>query len=115
VIKDGVRRDDVFAAWQSVARKHQNDSQTRLAKSLIAQMLSKEGTQYWEIHGVGLVETAPPEIFRAGMTFAFEPILAVEGQGFYLEDTILITKEGYENLTPGLPYTAEEIEAVMRH
>ena len=115
VIKDGVRRDDVFAAWQSVARKHQNDSQTRLAKSLIAQMLSKEGTQYWEIHGVGLVETAPPEILRAGMTFAFEPILAVEGQGFYLEDTILITKEGYENLTPGLPYTAEEIEAVMRH
>lgn len=113
VIKDGVRPEGVFAAWQNVARDHQNTARTPLAKSLVAQMLSKEGTQYWQIHGIGLVETAPPEFLRAGMTFAFEPILTVDGQGFYLEDAILITKEGYENLTPGLPYTAEEIERTM--
>lgn len=114
VIRDGARPKDVFAAWQDVARKRQDGARTQLAKSLIAQMLSNEGTRYWQIHGVGLVETAPPEILRAGMTFAFEPILTVEGQGFYLEDTVLITREGYENLTPDLPYTAEEIESVMK-
>lgn len=113
VIKDGATRDDVFNAWQSVARRHLDTAKTPLAQALIGRMLRKEGTQYWEIHGVGLVETAPPAVFRAGMIFAFEPIVTADERGFYLEDTILITKEGYENLTPGLPYTAEEIERVM--
>ena len=113
VIKDGAARDDVFNAWQSVARHHLETAKTPLALALVGRMLRKEGTQYWEIHGVGLVETAPPAVFRAGMIFAFEPIVTADERGFYLEDTILITKQGYENLTPGLPYTAEEIEKVM--
>ncbi len=36
------------------------------------------------------------------------------GQGFYLEDMLLVTPTGYEVLTTGLPYTAEEIEAAVR-
>jgi len=51
---------------------------------------------------------------RAGTTIAFEPIASMEGQGFYLEDMFLITKDGAELLTPGVPYTAEEVEAAMR-
>ena len=51
---------------------------------------------------------------RAGTTIAFEPIASMDGQGFYLEDMFLITKDGAELLTPGVPYTAEEIEAAMR-
>jgi Xaa-Pro aminopeptidase len=39
-----------------------------------------------------------------------EPIFSVDGQGFYLEDMILVTPTGHEILTPGLPYTADEIE-----
>jgi Xaa-Pro aminopeptidase len=113
VIKNGVTRDEVFSAWQSVARRHLDTAKTPLAQALIGRMLRKEGTQYWEIHGVGLVETAPPAVLRAGMTFAFEPIVTADERGFYLEDTILITRDGYENLTPGLPYTAEEIEHAM--
>src|SRR5467141_4997600 len=46
---------------------------------------------------------------RAGMTIAFEPIATIDGQGFYLEDMFLITKNGAELLTPGVPYSAEEI------
>ncbi len=114
VIKDGVTRDEVFSAWQAVPQNHIETATTPLAQALIARMLRKDATQYWEIHGVGLVETAPPAVLRAGMTFAFEPIITADEQGFYLEDTILITKEGYENLTPGLPYTADEIETAMK-
>jgi Xaa-Pro aminopeptidase len=55
-----------------------------------------------------------PETLRAGMTIDFEPIASVDGQGFYLEDMFLITKEGAELLTPGVPYSADEIETAMR-
>jgi Xaa-Pro aminopeptidase len=48
------------------------------------------------------------------MTVNFEPIASVDGQGFFLEDMYLIKKDGAEILTPGVPYTAEEIEATMR-
>jgi hypothetical protein len=51
---------------------------------------------------------------RAGMTIAFEPIASIGGQGFYLEDMFLITKNGAELLTPGVPYSADEIETAMR-
>jgi Xaa-Pro aminopeptidase len=45
---------------------------------------------------------------------AFEPILAVDGVGLYLEDMILVTSEETEVLTTGLPYSAVEIERAMR-
>ena len=44
----------------------------------------------------------------------FEPIASIDGQGFFLEDMFLITKDGAQILTPGGPYSAEEIEAAMR-
>ncbi len=48
------------------------------------------------------------------MVLDYEPILAVAGLGFYLEDMILVTRDGAEVLTPGLPTTAEEIEEFMK-
>ena len=48
------------------------------------------------------------------MTVNFEPIASVDGQGFFLEDMYLITQDGAELLTPGVPYTAEQIETAMR-
>jgi Xaa-Pro aminopeptidase len=47
------------------------------------------------------------------MVIDFEPMFALDGEGYYLEDMILITSTAYEILTPGLPYSAEEIEAAM--
>jgi hypothetical protein len=47
------------------------------------------------------------------MVVAYELMFTVDGDGFYLEDMILVKNDGYELLTPGLPYTAREIEAVM--
>ena len=50
---------------------------------------------------------------RAGMIIDFEPIASIGGQSYYLEDMFLISKTGAEALTPGLPYTAEEIETFL--
>jgi hypothetical protein len=49
-----------------------------------------------------------------GPSIAFERIASIAGQGYYLEDLFLITKDGTKLLTPGVPYSAEEIEAAMR-
>jgi hypothetical protein len=48
------------------------------------------------------------------MTLNFEPIASVDGQGFFLEDMYLITREGAELLTPGVAYAAEQIEKEMQ-
>ena len=42
------------------------------------------------------------------------PQALIKGQSLYMEDNFVITSAGTELLTPGLPYTAEEIETVMR-
>jgi hypothetical protein len=48
------------------------------------------------------------------MVVAYEIMFAVGGEHFYLEDMLVVEGSGYRNLTPGLPYTAAEIEGVMR-
>ena len=77
-------------------------------------VLGPKGTEPWELHGVGLDDAEGlPAVLRAGMSVAYELMLTVDGEGFYLEDMILVKNDGYEILTPGLPYTAREIEAAM--
>lgn len=63
---------------------------------------------------IGLHASEPaPNTLRAGMVIDFEPMFSLGGEGYYLEDMILITPIAYEILTPDLPYSAEEIEASM--
>ena len=37
-----------------------------------------------------------------------------KGIGVRIEDDVLVTNDGYEVLTPGIPRTIEEIESVMQ-
>jgi len=57
-----------------------------------------------------------PTVLQPGMVMVNEPgyVSAAERVGASVEDTILITDTGCENLTAGLPRTVDEIEAVMR-
>lgn len=45
--------------------------------------------------------------------FAFEPMFSFGKDAYYLEDMIVVTTEGYEILSAGLPYSAGEIEEAM--
>lgn len=51
-----------------------------------------------------------------GMVFANEPfaVFPDENLGVRVEDTILITEDGCENLTKGIPREIDEIEALMK-
>ena len=85
--RDGARRDDIFAASLAEVRRRQPALATPLGKKAAEALLGADGLKWWEIHGVGLeAAEGTPEILRAGMVVAFEPIFSVEGQGFYLED-----------------------------
>jgi len=77
-------------------------------------LLSPNGTEPWELHGVGLDDAEGlPDVLRAGMVVAYELMFVADGDGFYLEDMIAVKKDGYDIITPGLPYTAREVEAAM--
>jgi Xaa-Pro aminopeptidase len=55
-------------------------------------------------------------VYKPGMVFSIEPALTIRDERVYirLEDVIVITDTGYENLSGGLPMEIDEIEKVMR-
>lgn len=114
-IRAGVRTADVFAASRAVFEKRRDDVRTPLGRAAIAALLAENGLRWWTLHGVGLDATeGAPQVLEAGMVVALEPMFAVDGQAFYLEDTVVVTPTGHENLNPGMPYSADEIERAMR-
>ena len=70
-------------------------------------------------HHVGLVVarsiTNPDTLIEPGMVITIEPKLYIPelGTGMMIEDVVLITEDGYENLSKNLARTADEIEALM--
>ncbi len=115
LIKDGAATVDVFAAAVAEVRRRLPALTTPQGKRAAAVLLASDGTSPWEIRGVGLDDAeGQPEVLRAGMVVAYELMFVVDGDGFYLEDMIAVGRVDSEILTPGLPYSAREIEAAMR-
>jgi Xaa-Pro aminopeptidase len=112
-LREGTTEDQVFDAWKAELLRHRDTVKSRLAKQAIESWSERKNVPYWQAHTTNLDAGYIDGAMRAGMTIDFEPIASIGGQGYYLEDMFLITKEGAEILTPGLPYSAEEIEAAM--
>jgi Xaa-Pro aminopeptidase len=116
-MRDGVSSADVIAASLERVGELRNGMKTSLGRGAVTKLLAEGGTESWQLHGVGLESAengARPEILRTGMVLAFEPEVTVDGQAFYLEDMVLVRGDGSDILTPGLPYTADEIEGAMK-
>ncbi len=66
-------------------------------------------------HDVMASITGPDEPLEPGFIFACDINMPqTETLGIRIEDTVVITEDGYENLSTGLPRTVQEIEAEMR-
>jgi Xaa-Pro aminopeptidase len=114
-IRDGADAEGLLRAGVAEAKRRQAAMRTPLGRHAAALMAQPDSLPYWQWHGVGLADAEePPRVLRSGMVIAYEPIFVVEGQGFYMEDMILVTPSGHEILTAGLPSTAAEIERAMR-
>ncbi|MGD0135795.1 MAG: M24 family metallopeptidase, partial [Bryobacteraceae bacterium] len=113
-LRAGATQDQVFEVWRAELLRQGQSARSSLAKQAIEEWSKREKVPYWAIHTVNLDEGHVGGPLRAGTTIAFEPIASIGGQGYYLEDMFLVTKEGAELLTPGVPYSADEIEAAMR-
>jgi Xaa-Pro aminopeptidase len=66
-----------------------------------------------EVHDVDV--EGEGDVFKPGMVFTIEPALTIPDDRVYvrLEDVIVITETGYENLSESLPYEIADIEAAM--
>lgn len=113
-VRDGARVKDIFQVALDRIRVLAPGQKTAMGKRAAEVLLSPAGVEAWQFHNVGLddAEGAPP-ILKAGMTVAYELMFAIDDQGFYLEDMILVERDGHRMLTAGLPYSAADIEAVM--
>jgi hypothetical protein len=94
--------------------RHHETVKTPLARQAIETWSKRENVPDWQLHTLTPDDGDLQEPFRTGTSFAFEPIASINGQGYYLEDNFVMTSAGTELLTPGVPYSAEEIEAAMR-
>jgi Xaa-Pro aminopeptidase len=67
-------------------------------------------------HDAGGRDLPPNQPLKPGQVFASDvyAVFASENLGVRVENTVLITETGCENLTPGLPREISEIEALMK-
>jgi Xaa-Pro aminopeptidase len=112
--RSGVTEEQVFNAWRSELQSHRASAKSSMAQRAIDTWSDRKNIPYWELHAMNLDASALDGPLQPGTTIDFEPIAQIDGQGFYLEDMFVITATGAEILTPGVPYTADEIESAMR-
>jgi len=113
IIRPGMKMADVDATIRRFNAQ-------RLVEAGVMESVDQVGTYMWHggAHHIGYdvhdaVET--PEVIQPGMVFCVDVGIYHEewGIGFRLEDNCLVTEDGCENLSAGIPRTVEEIEAVM--
>jgi Xaa-Pro aminopeptidase len=116
ILKDAVAKmDEVLAAYTFTNPKYKEAS-ARFVENYRRRMSSEAGSLGhmvgMEVHDV----TAPmPDGLKPGMIFTIEPALTIPEDRVYirLEDMILITDKGFENLSSFVPMEVADIEKLM--
>ena len=65
------------------------------------------------VHDVGMQKHKPLEV---GMVFSIDPMIRVREERLYIrmEDVVVVTKDGVENLSANLPVEMDDLEALWR-
>ncbi|MEO5824513.1 MAG: aminopeptidase P family protein [Gemmatimonadales bacterium] len=111
---DATRPGVTIAEIQTLARAYMKDHSGDLCAPGDCTRYFIHGLSHWvgmDVHDVGPYFTP----LKPGMTFTIEPGIYIPGEalGVRIEDVILVTATGAENLTKAAPRTAAEIEALM--
>jgi Xaa-Pro aminopeptidase len=111
---DSVRPGTTIGRLTQLARQYMDRHSGDLCGGQSCSRYFIHGLSHWvgmDVHDVGSYSTP----LAAGMAFTIEPgiYIPAEGVGIRIEDVVLVTATGYENLSKGLARTADEVERVM--
>ena len=113
-IKDGVPKQRVFDSFNNEVSSFRGRMRTELGEKALDLLLAGDAhfnsgctIKDW------VVTKDLPDTCKAGMVLAWEVAFAVDDSGFYLEDMVLVTEDGHEMLTPGVPHWAEDLERIL--
>jgi Xaa-Pro aminopeptidase len=112
VIQDAVKKmDAILASWKFTKEKYREAAQRFVDNYRNSVGRSLGHPVGMEVHDV----PSPMELLKPGYVFTIEPALTVPEDRIYirLEDVLVITENGYENLSAHVPETIEEVERVM--
>jgi Xaa-Pro aminopeptidase len=117
IVQDVVRKMDAVMSAYTFTNPRNREAATRFAAPyrMRAQAASaRRGLGHMvgmEVHDV----TVPYDELKPGMIFTIEPAMTIPAERVYvrLEDVILVTPNGYENLSGLAPVEAADIEKLM--
>jgi Xaa-Pro aminopeptidase len=117
ILKDAVRRmDEVMASYTFTNPKYK-EAAARFVEGYRRSAASDTRRSLGHMVGMEVHDvTAPmPDGLQPGMIFTIEPALTIPEDRVYvrLEDMILVTRDGYENLSAFVPMEIPEIEKLM--
>jgi Xaa-Pro aminopeptidase len=116
----GPRLEAAHAKMQEVLASYTfTDSKIRAAAEAFVAAYARPRTSFGHWVGLEVHDVAGRSFdgtYKPGMIFTIEPALTIDDERIYirLEDVILITDTGYENLSADLPFDIEGIERLMR-
>jgi Xaa-Pro aminopeptidase len=115
IVKDALVKMDAAMASFAFADPKVRDAAQRFVQGYRSRpnVASLGHSVGMEVHDVG----GPPSTLEPGMIFTIEPAMTLpdEHAGVRLEDMILITESGYENMSASVPIEIADIERTMRH
>lgn len=117
ILKDAVVKMDAVMASYPFTNPKYKEAAARLVQSYrtraaaVGPRLGLGHMVGMEVHDV----TVPFDELKPGMIFTIEPALTIPDDRIYirLEDVILITPAGYENMSAFVPMEVEDIEKLM--
>jgi Xaa-Pro aminopeptidase len=106
----GKRPADVVDASIGYIKEHRSALRSDLGRAAADVLVTPSPWSMYG-HGIDMVEDVPP-VFAAGNVICWAPEFSVQSQGFYVQDTVLLTAGGHELLNPPLPYEPQALEAL---
>ena len=111
-IRPGISQADVVNASIHYIQDHRSEFKSDLGRAAADTLVTR---QPWSMygHGIDMVEDVPA-VFAAGNVLCWAPEFSVQDQGFYVQDTVLVTAAGHDLLNPPMPYEAQGLEALRQ-
>ncbi len=112
IIKEAVvKMDSVMASFKFTDAKIKEAATRFVERYRVSSANSLGHTIGMEVHDVRL----PTQTLEPGQLFTIEPAMTIPDEhiGIRLEDVLLITEKGYENLSAFVPFEIADIEKLM--